>query len=62
LFIEDGILKVKIANYHAQELNIYDIDTFTSEGNLIRFNRTNRAVIGFDLDAGRVTNLKFERK
>ena len=29
LFIEDGKLKVKIANYDPQELNIYEIDNFT---------------------------------
>lgn len=62
LFIEDEILKVKIANYDAQELSIYEIDTFSSDGNLVRFNRANGVITGFKLDAGRVTNLKFEKK
>jgi len=63
LFIlEDEKLKVKIASYDAQELIIYDIDTFTSDGELVRFNRTNGVITGFELDAGRVTNLKFEKK
>jgi len=62
LFLEDGILKLKIANYDGQELNIYDTDTFTSDDNLVRFNRSNGVINGFELDAGRVTNLKFEKK
>ncbi|MBL4662401.1 MAG: hypothetical protein JKY22_02305, partial [Flavobacteriaceae bacterium] len=33
LFLEDEKLKLKIANYDAQELNIYETDTFTSDGN-----------------------------
>jgi len=62
LFLEDEKLKVKIANYDSQELNIYEIDTFTSDGNLVRFNRENGVIKGFELDAGRVTKLKFEKK
>ncbi|HIC83185.1 MAG TPA: class C beta-lactamase-related serine hydrolase, partial [Candidatus Marinimicrobia bacterium] len=61
-FIEDDILKVKIANYDAKELNMSDIDTFTSDGILFRFNRSNAIIKGFELDAGRVTNLKFKKK
>jgi CubicO group peptidase (beta-lactamase class C family) len=59
LFIEDGKLKLKIANYDSQELKIYEFDAFTTDGNLIRFNRNNGTINGFELDAGRVTNLKF---
>ena len=62
LFLEDEILKVKVANYDSQEMNISDIDTFVSDGNLVRFHRSNGAIKGFELDAGRVTNLKFEKK
>ena len=62
LILEDEKLKVKIANYDAQELTIYNIDTFTSDGGLVRFNRRNGVITGFELDAGRVTNLKFEKK
>jgi hypothetical protein len=62
LIIEDEKLKVKIANYDAQELTIYDIDTYISDGNLVRFNRNNGVIKGFELNAGRVTNLKFEKK
>ncbi len=58
-FIEDEKLKMKIANYESQELSLYEMDAFTSDGNLVRFNRSNGAIKGFELDAGRVTNLKF---
>lgn len=62
LFLEGDKLKVKIANYDAQELKLYDKDAFTAEVGLFRFNRSNGAIKGFELDAGRVTNLKFEKK
>lgn len=62
LYTEDEKLKLKIANYDTQELSIYDIDTFTADVGLVRFNRSNEAINGFELDAGRVTNLKFEKK
>ena len=62
LFLEDGKLKVQAANYDPQELVIYSIDAFTSDGNLLRFNRSNGLISGFELDAGRVTNLKFQKK
>jgi len=62
LFLEDDKLKVKIANYDSQELTLYKTDTFTSDGNLVRFNRSNGVILGLELDAGRVTNLKFDKK
>jgi len=62
LFIEDEKLKLQIANYDSQELSIYGIDIFNSDGSLVRFNRSNGVINGFELDAGRVTNLKFEKK
>ncbi|MEE4198600.1 MAG: serine hydrolase domain-containing protein [Bacteroidales bacterium] len=62
LFLEDGKLKIQIANYDSQELDIYGMDTFTSDDYLVRFNRSNGLISGFELDAGRVTNLKFEKK
>jgi len=62
IFLEDGKLRLKIANYDSQDLNIYKIDTFTSGVNLLRFNRKNEAIEGFELDAGNMTNLEFVRK
>tara|TARA_R110002074_G_scaffold394296_1_gene581599 strand:+ start:124 stop:1794 length:1671 start_codon:yes stop_codon:yes gene_type:complete len=62
LFLEDEKLKVKVANHDSLELTINETDIFISDGNLVRFKRLNGVVTGFELDAGRVTNLKFERK
>jgi hypothetical protein len=62
IFLEEAKLKVKVAYYDAQELNLYDIDTFTSDIGLLRFNKSNGEIKGFELDAGRLTNLKFEKK
>jgi CubicO group peptidase (beta-lactamase class C family) len=61
LFMEEGALKIKVANYDPLELKLYEIDAFTSDGNLFRFNRENGIIRGFELDAGRVTNLKFKK-
>ena len=55
-------LFVKVANHDSLELTINETDIFISDGNLVRFKRLNGVVTGFELDAGRVTNLKFERK
>lgn len=62
LVLEDEKLQLQIATYAPQELTLYDIDNFTSDGNMVHFNRTDGVVTGFELDAGRVTNLKFEKK
>lgn len=61
IFTENGKLKVKVANYDALDLNLYDTDMFTTDGNVFRFNRSNGKIKGFELDAGRVTNLKFNK-
>ena len=60
-FLEEGKLKVKIANYDAQELSSYEIDSFITDGGMVRFMRSNEKISGFELDAGRVTNLKFKK-
>ncbi len=62
ILIEDGKLKVKVAKYDAQELKLYDIDAFTVDIGLLRFTKSNGEITGFKLDAGRVTNLKFQKK
>lgn len=60
--ITEEKLMVKFPNSDAQELIFYDKDAFTTEGGLVRFNRSANKIIGFELDAGRVTNLKFLKK
>jgi hypothetical protein len=62
IILEEEKLKVKFPNNDVQELHIYDVDTFTTDGGLVQFNRLKGKVTNFILDAGRVTNLKFEKK
>jgi hypothetical protein len=62
LFLEEGELKVKIANNEALALAPYNIDTFNSDNSdsyMVHFTRKNGDISGFDLKAGWVTNLKF---
>jgi hypothetical protein len=62
IYLDDGLLKVQISNYDPQELTVYGMDSFSADGNLFRFNRSKGSVNGFELDAGRVTDLKFTKK
>ncbi|MCF8221961.1 MAG: beta-lactamase family protein [Bacteroidales bacterium] len=62
IFTENEKLKLKIANYETQQMIISDYDTFATDFGLLGFYRLNGSIKGFELDAGRVTNLKFERK
>jgi hypothetical protein len=61
VILKDGKLKVKIADYKVQDLIKFGIDKFTIDNGLIHFNRENKVIVGFELDAGRVSNLKFEK-
>jgi hypothetical protein len=64
-FLEDEKLKVQIANSDSQELTINGIDIFTLNGESVRFNRSNgviKSVESNERDAGKVINLKFEKK
>ena len=58
LFLEDGILKVKGTNNNPLNLESSDINQFISQGNLVRFSRSNGVLNGFELDAGRVKFVK----
>jgi CubicO group peptidase (beta-lactamase class C family) len=62
LFLDDGQLKVKIANNEALALAPNNIDAFYSDGYMVHFTRTNGAISGFDLKYGWITNLKFKKK
>ena len=59
---KDKKLILQVANYNSQELIMYDIDSFTSDVGSLRFYRSKGVINGFELDAGRVTNLKFAKK
>ena len=60
--LENGILKARIENKHSFECTITDLDKFNLELGLVRFQRTDGVISGFELDSGRVKNLKFEKK
>jgi CubicO group peptidase (beta-lactamase class C family) len=62
IFLEDGKLKLKVANHNPQKLELTDLDTFIADLGILRFNKLNGEIQSFELDAGRVTNLKFEKK
>ena len=60
-FLEEETLKVKIANNEPMDLSVNDSDEFLGEFTIIRFQREDGIINGFELDAGRVKNLKFEK-
>ena len=61
VFLEDDKLKVKIPNYDPLELKEYKQDEFTAAFCSLRFHNLNGEVQSFELEAGRVRNLKFEK-
>lgn len=59
LFLEDGILKVKVTNNNPLNIESSDINQFNSQvGNLVRFSRSNEVLNGFELGAERVKFVK----
>jgi hypothetical protein len=63
LYIEDGILKLQIANYYSKDLYISDLDVFyTMDDYVVSFIRSNGELIGFNLDAEGLKNFKFNKK
>lgn len=59
VFIEEGMLKTKFENNEAITLSMYAIDQLTCDLGLLRFKRNDAKISGFEIDAGRVKNLKF---
>ncbi|MCH7784639.1 MAG: beta-lactamase family protein [Bacteroidetes bacterium] len=60
--IENEILIVRIENIQSTiECTISDIDQFSMELGLVRFQRTDGLISGFELDSGGVKNLKFKK-
>ena len=53
---------MQITSYDPKELIVNGNDSFTTDLGLIRFQRFNDKITGFELDAGRVTHLKFEKR
>lgn len=60
-FTEENTLKLKMPNNKPFELVLYDTHVFTSDGDVLEFQQENGKITGFNLDAGRVQNLKFEK-
>lgn len=61
--IENGNLKMRIGdNPSTMGCTIDAIDQFAMKLGLVRFQRTNNLISGFELDESRVKNLKFEKK
>lgn len=60
--IDNGILKAGIQDKQSgMDCAISDTDKFTMEFGLVRFQRTDGQISGFELDSGRVKNLKFRK-
>lgn len=57
----EGLL-VSIKDTEPMELELYDKDQYTSMVGLFRFQRVGEKLTGFQLDAGRVKNLKFAKQ
>ena len=62
ILLEGDSLKLKTADRSVHDLKVVNLDEFIAERMQLEFKRSNDAVKGFELDAGRVQNLKFEKK
>ena len=62
LFVGDGTLKLRVGLNDPVDLRIDDTDQFTSTEVLYRFIRENGLISGFEMDAGRVKNIRFEKE
>lgn len=61
IFMKNDALNVKMAHQEPMQLTIDKADVFSTSNLLLRFSRIDGEIAGFELDAGRVTNLKFEK-
>lgn len=62
IYVEAGMLMVKMPTTKPMKLLANDVDQFTVNGILFQFRRTAGKVAGFKLDFGRVKNLEFVKK
>jgi len=62
IILEGDSLILKIPATQAQYLDPVIPDEFYAESLQLKFKRVNNVVTGFELDAGRVQNLKFDKK
>lgn len=62
LMVKDDVLQFSIENREAFDMQITGVDQFRGRGFVVfRFARQNGKITGFEMDAGRVTNLEFAR-
>lgn len=58
--VEEGILKLKVENTRDKmDCSAIDIDQFSMSFGILRFQRVDGSIKGFQLDSGRVNNVKF---
>lgn len=60
--LENNRLKASIESNDQMECRISKIDVFSAKFGLVRFKRFKGSVNGFELDSGRVKNLRFEKE
>lgn len=60
--IEEGALMMKVGGEFSIKLNHAASDEFSTLLGIIRFDRKDDSISGFNLDAGRVKNLKFNKR
>ena len=62
VFKEGDKLMVKVPNSTAQEMELSETNLFLADGVVIRFQKEGDLVVGCEVDAGRVQNLKFVKQ
>ena len=61
LLVKDEKIVILIGNNSPMVLSVYDTDQMLYKFNKLRFDRIRGKISGFELDAGRVKNLKFSK-
>ena len=61
LFVKDKKIAILIGNNTPVVLSVYDTDQMLYKLNKLRFDRIRGKISGFELDAGRLKNLKFSK-
>ena len=61
LFVKDEKIAILIGNNTPVVLSVYDTDQMLYKLNKLRFDRIRGKISGFELDAGRLKNLKFSK-
>ncbi len=62
LRLTDDQLTVQVGNIEPLDLQVLGVDQLTYQGSIWRFSRTDGAIDGFTMEAGRVKNLAFKKQ